>query len=268
MSVWGTDDMMNFHNTGPKHEGPFKITKKTKITALCGAGISAESGVPTYRGSGGLWNNIRIQELATPQGFLADPDRGWEFYGERRKNMAKCQPNPGHIALAELEKQGYDVFTITQNIDGLQHRAGSSKEKVIEIHGSLWRIKCSNISCDMEVFDNSDVPIDPSILECKICGSPLRPAVVFFQEMLDPRLMAEAERRTKETDLFIVIGTSGTVYPAAGFAQIAAAFDARVVEMNLVETPLSHVCDETLIGPSGETLPKLLHELTDGEFKF
>lgn len=266
MSVWGTDDLMHIYNTGSKTEWPFKITKNTKITALCGAGISAESGVPTYRGSGGLWNEIEVQKIATPHGFLSNPERGWEFYGERRKNMGKCKPNPGHEALAKLEQDGYDVFIITQNIDGLQHRAGSTK--LMEIHGSLWRIRCSNNSCRKEPQPNTDVPILQEHLKCDICGSWMRPDVVFFQEMLDPQLMAEAEIRTKESDLFFVIGTSGTVYPAAGFAQIAKAFGAVVIEFNLEGTPLSSISDESVLGPSGEKLPEFLSKHSDGEFKF
>ena len=241
---------------------PFKITKKTKITALCGAGISAESGVPTYRGSGGIWNEVEAMKIATPHGFLANPERGWQFYGERRKNMGGCKPNGGHEALARLEKDGYDVFIITQNIDGLQQRAGSTR--LIEIHGSLWRIKCSNGRCSKEPVHNRDIPIADDKLKCDICGSWMRPDVVFFQEMLDPHLMGIAEARAKDSDLFFVIGTSGTVYPAAGFAQIAKAFGAALIEFNLEETPLSLLCDETVLGPSGEALPKFLEKHTEG----
>ncbi|MCX6646376.1 MAG: NAD-dependent deacylase [bacterium] len=266
MNVWGTDGLAHFYNTEPMNDWPFKITKNTRITALCGAGISAESGVPTYRGSGGLWNEIEVQEIATSTGFLSNPERGWEFYHERRKNMGMCKPNPGHEALAKLEQDGYDIFIVTQNIDGLQQRAGSTK--LIEIHGSLWKIKCSNARCKKESQRNTDVPIAKENLKCDICGSWMRPDVVFFQEMLNPSLMIEAETRTRESDLFFVIGTSGTVYPAAGFAQIAKALGVPVIEFNIEETLLSDFNDETVLGPSGETLPKFLEKHTGGEFKF
>jgi NAD-dependent deacetylase len=266
MNDRGMDSLTRFYYGEPKNVWPFKITKSTKISALCGAGISAESGVPTYRGSGGLWNENEVLKIATPSGFLSNPERGWEFYGERRKNMGTCKPNPGHEALAKLESDGYNIFIITQNIDGLQQRAGSTR--LIEIHGSLWRIKCSNGRCRKEPQRNTDVPIPSENLKCDLCGAWMRPDVVFFQEMLNQSLMQEAELRTRDSDLFFVIGTSGTVYPAASFAQIANAVGVPVIEFNIEETPMSDFSDETVIGPSGETLPKFLEKHTGGAFKY
>jgi len=244
----------------------YRITKETKITILSGAGMSAESGIPTFRSSGGLWSDEKIRKLATPHGFLANPDKGWEFYDQRRGNMAKCGPNNGHLSLAQLEKQGYDVVVITQNIDRLHQKAGSTG--VIELHGTVWEIKCSNPGCSKVPFENREIPIGEYPPLCDICSSPLRPNVVFFEEMLDPKVMRDANERTHETDLFLVIGTSGIVYPAAGFAQVAKMAGAYVVEMNIEPTPLSVFCDETRLGPCGETLPELLREFTEGEFEF
>jgi len=244
---------------------PLRLRKDTKVTVLSGAGISAESGIPTFRGEDGLWQDENLVKIATPRGFLADPERGWRFYNERRSNMAACDPNPAHKAIAALERAGYDVVVITQNIDRLHQRAGSAR--VLELHGTVWSIKCSNSRCTSEPFENHDVPlkIDPPV--CEICGAYLRPNVVFFEEMLDPEVVAEADRRTKQSDIFLVVGTSGVVYPAAGFAQIARAFGAYLVELNIETTPLSYICDKTILGPCGQMLPELVSDLTGGEVR-
>ncbi len=246
--------------------GPFKLEKDSKITILSGAGISAESGIPTFRGEDGLWSDESLMQIATPRGFAADPARGWDFYNQRRINMSSCEPNAAHKALAKMEKAGYDVVVITQNIDGLHARSGSTK--VIELHGSVWEVKCSNPSCAMKPFENLDIPLEDIPLMCDICGSHLRPNVVFFEEMLDPVTIANADRRTKQTDLFLVIGTSGVVYPAAGFAQVARIAGAYIIELNIEETPLTPICDESRSGPCGETLPKLFSDLTAGDVEF
>ncbi len=252
-------------NDGPSGPGQIRLTKTTKITTLSGAGLSAESGIPTFRGTDGMWHNEELMKIATPHGFLANPQRSWEFYNERRGNMAKCDPNPAHFALAAMESAGYDIVNVTQNIDGLLAVAGC--KEILELHGSVWSIKCSNPACSSKPYENRDVPIVDIPLKCDVCGAVERPNVVFFEEMLDPSIVAKADVRTKETDVFLIIGTSGIVYPAAGFAQIAKAFGAYVIELNLEPTPLSMISDETITGPCGETLPKLLSTLTGGEVR-
>jgi len=261
MSVWGTEELMHEYNDEPDRSKPFKIRKNTRITVLSGAGISAESGIPTFRGSDGLWNDESLMQIATPHGFMADPERGWKFYNDRRVNMASCGPNPAHVALAELEKSGHDVVVITQNIDRFHQRAGSTR--VIELHGSIWSIKCTNDACKSVPFENTDVPLENIPLKCDVCGSYLRPDVVFFEEMLDPEVVGAADSRTKKTDLFLLIGTSGIVYPAAGFAHIAKVFGAYMIEFNTERTPLSTLCDRTVIGPAGENLPLVLEEMKE-----
>ncbi len=240
-----------------------KLTKSMKLSVLGGAGVSAECGIPTFRGADGLWADETILKIATPHGFIENPQRSWEFYNKRRGNMAVCDPNPAHYALAALENAGFDVSIITQNIDGLHALAGS--ENILEVHGTVWKIKCTDPHCLLPPFENRDVPMQETIPTCEICSSPLRPDVVFFGEMLDPMVVDAADRRSKESDIMLVIGTSGLIYPAAGFAQIAKMAGAYVIEMNLDTTPLTPICDETILGPCGETLPKLISDLTNGE---
>jgi NAD-dependent deacetylase len=265
MSVWGTEDLMSDDDSGEERKRNFRLTKDTKVSVLSGAGISAESGIPTFRGKDGLWSDESLVRIATPTGFAADPVRGWEFYNQRRANMASAQPNPAHKALAALERAGYDVVVITQNIDRLHQRAGSTR--VIELHGSVWDLRCSNPACTLEPFENLDIPIKEIPPLCERCGSFLRPDVVFFEEMLDTEDVEAADQRTKESDLFLVVGTSGVVVPAAFYAQIAHMHGALVIEFNIERTPLSPYCDRTVLGPCGETLPAVLLELSDGAIR-
>jgi NAD-dependent deacetylase len=265
MSVWGTEDLHQ-ESCDNNFCGPFKIRKDTKITVLSGAGISAESGIPTFRGPDGLWNDEEFACVATPHGFMENPKRGWEFYDARRVNMAQCNPNPAHKAFARLEEEGYDVVVITQNIDRLHQRAGS--KRVVELHGTVWEIRCSNPACESKPFENTEVPLKNIPPICEVCGEVLRPHVVFFEEMLDPVNIKAADKRSKESDIFFVVGTSGLVYPAAGFAQVALVYGSHLVELNLSPTPLSSMCDLCVLGPVGETLPKLLTEMTDGTVNF
>jgi NAD-dependent deacetylase len=230
---------------------------------LSGAGISAESGIPTFRGVGGLWNDDSLARIATPHGFAADPARGWRFYDERRQNMKKAEPNPAHAILAALEKAGYDVVVITQNIDRLHQRAGSTR--VIELHGTIWEFRCFDQFCRTAPFENHDVPLNEIPPLCGKCGSFLRPNVVFFEEQLDVADVQAADARTKVTDLFLVVGTSGIVYPAAAFAQIAGMCGAYVMEFNVERTPLSPFCDNSVLGQCGEMLPEVLARMTGGE---
>jgi NAD-dependent deacetylase len=264
MSVWGTESWESEETPSKKgREGlPDRITKDTVISVLSGAGISAESGIPTFRGENGMWNDPNLVRIATPSGFSEDPVRGWRFYDERRANMLKAQPNPAHIILAALEKAGYNIAIITQNIDRLHQRAGSTR--VIELHGTVWEFRCSNSSCRSAPVENHDVPLKSIPPLCDKCGEHLRPNVVFFEEMLDMDDIRAADDRTKITDLFLVIGTSGVVYPAAAYAQVARMCGAYVMEFNVESTPLSPYCDVSILGPCGETLPAAIARMTEG----
>jgi NAD-dependent deacetylase len=233
------------------------LRKADRVAILSGAGASAESGVPTFRASDGLWEDHRIEDVATPMGFQRDPELVWRFYNMRRAAVAKVHPNPGHVALAELEKRMPGRFAlITQNIDGLHQRAGS--KNVLELHGNLARTRCSGcgVTEDRGTEPLGDLPA------CPHCGTLLRPDVVWFHEPLPQDIWRKAERAASECDVLIVVGTSAVVYPAASIIPIAqAGNNAVVVECNLTQTDASGHADIGLYGPSGETLPRLIRML-------
>jgi NAD-dependent deacetylase len=231
------------------------------IVALTGAGISAESGVPTFRGPNGLWRNYSPEKLATPEAFARDPRLVWEWYDWRRGIIRQAQPNAGHLALAELERRkpsdgsaGRFGFTlITQNVDGLHDRAGS--RNLVKLHGDLWLAQCTGCGA---VEPNEDVPLRGDLPpRCK-CGAALRPAVVWFGESLPPEVWERAVAASAGSDVFLVVGTSAVVYPAAGLAEVARRAGARLVILNPEPTPLEPRADWVLRGNSGELLPRLL----------
>jgi NAD-dependent deacetylase len=226
------------------------------IAVLTGAGVSAESGVPTFRGgtSGkpGLWTQYRPEELATPSAFAHNPKLVWEWYDWRRSLIAEAKPNPGHYALAEIETRARNFTLITQNVDGLHELAGS--RNVLRLHGSIWILRC--LDCKREREDRR-VPLPELPPRCE-CGGMLRPGVVWFGEPLPSNIWQQAETAARQCDLFLLIGTSAVVYPAAGLAPIAKSAGARVVEINIAESGLSDTTDEFLQGPSGELLPRLM----------
>ncbi|HKO06010.1 MAG TPA: NAD-dependent deacylase [Candidatus Acidoferrales bacterium] len=228
------------------------LAEARSIAVLTGAGISAESGIPTFRGPGGLWNNRRPEDLATPEAFARDPKLAWGWYDWRRQRVAAAQPNPGHIALAELERSVPAFTLITQNVDGLHRAAGS--RNVIELHGSLWRLRC--VVCAREI-ENRDVPLPEIPPRCS-CGGLLRPGVVWFGEALPPDAIQHAARAAACCDLFLLCGTSAVVYPAASLPERALAAGAKVVEINIEPTPFSDVAHLSLRGKSGEALPRLV----------
>ena len=236
-----------------------------RVAALTGAGVSAESGVPTFRASDGLWEGHRIEEVATPEGWRRNPKLVWEFYNARRANVRTVSPNPGHVALAELERRFGENFTLaTQNVDGL-HRAAGSK-RVFEVHGSLHRTRCTGCG---EVTDRGLEPLSDAPA-CPACAAPLRPDIVWFGEMLPDDVWAEAQRAAFRCDVFLVIGTSAVVHPAAGLVHAAKrngandGLGATVIEVNLMRTEASHFADIGLYGKSGEILPRLLDLLARG----
>jgi NAD-dependent deacetylase len=228
------------------------LARAERLFVLTGAGISAESGIPTFRGDDGLWRSHRAEELATPYAFARDPELVWEFYDWRRGIISGKEPNAGHRALAELEKRVPAFALVTQNVDGLHRKAGS--ESLIEIHGSIWRVRCTGCGTESE---NYDVPIE-ILPKCRVCDGLLRPAVVWFGESLPQTALTQAFRAASECDLALVVGTSGIVQPAASLASEAKRAGATVIEVNLDETPNTGWVDIALLGKAGEILPRLL----------
>jgi NAD-dependent deacetylase len=225
------------------------------VCVLTGAGVSAESGVPTFRASDGLWEGHRIEDVATPDGFDRDPQLVWAFYNARRANVKVVQPNAGHRALVALEQRWGDRFTlVTQNVDGLHRAAGS--QNVLEIHGSLKRTRC--LSC-AEIKDRGLEPLGAAPL-CE-CGGFLRPDIVWFRESLPMDVWEAASIAAYECDVLLVVGTSAIVHPAASLIPIAKrgkAPGAKVIEINLTQTEASHHADVGLYGQSGQVLPRLV----------
>ncbi len=228
-----------------------------RVAVLTGAGVSAESGLATFRGAGGLWEGHRVEEVATPFAFARDPALVWRFYNARRANVKTVQPNAGHRALARLEEHlGPERFTlITQNVDGLHRTAGS--RRVLELHGALARVRCTRCSLNEERPDEEL----PELPKCPACGALLRPDIVWFHEALPEEIWLQAEAAVFDCQCFIVAGTSAVVYPAAGLIDVARDAGAKVIEVNLEETAASDRADVSLYGPSGQVLPRLLQRL-------
>jgi NAD-dependent deacetylase len=226
--------------------------KAESVAVLTGAGISAESGVPTFRGADGLWRKYKVTELATPEAFAENPELVWEFYNWRRELISGVACNPAHKALAELEKKVPHFTLITQNIDGLHLKAES--RNLIEIHGNIWKVRCTG--CGEIRLDRSlDMGRSP---RCKKCGGALRPHVVWFGEALDQDLLQQAVTASRSCNVMLVIGTSAVVQPAASLAFEAKAAGATVAEINLERTSQSDYMDFTLTGKAGQIVPKLI----------
>jgi NAD-dependent deacetylase len=228
------------------------LRRADRVAVLTGAGISAESGVPTFRGSDGLWRNIRPTELATPQAFARNPKLVWEFYNWRRGLLSRIQANPAHKALAELENMVPHLTLVTQNVDGLHSMAGS--KNVLEIHGNIWKLRCTR--CNEITLDLS-ADLGP-LPECGSCGGLLRPHVVWFGESLDPVLLRRSIEAARSCQVMLVLGTSAVVQPAASLAMEAKSTGAVVAEINIERTPHSHFMDYTLLGKAGNIMPLLL----------
>ncbi len=228
------------------------LTKKTKVVVLTGAGISAESGVPTFRGEDGLWKKFRPEELATFDAFMANPELVWEWYEYRRKIIEEIKPNPAHLALVEFQSYFEKFDLITQNVDGLHQRAGS--KNVVELHGNIRRNKCIKCDAKYETLEKTIQCIPP---KCQ-CGGNIRPDVVWFGEMLPQDAINYAFGVSADCDLFFSIGTSAVIHPAASLPLIAKRSDAYVVEVNVEPTEISRVVDESLLGKAGEIMPLLV----------
>ena len=228
-----------------------------RVVAFTGAGISAESGVPTFRGNDGIWSKFKPEELANLNAFMRNPELVWEWYSARKKIIAGIQPNPGHSALASMEQIFGHVAIITQNIDNLHRRAGSST--VFELHGNIERnycMKCGSPYRDEDVLQVSGAP------HCKRpgCGGLIRPDVVWFGEVLPEDEWNDSVRAIVSADIFLSIGTSGVVYPAASLPLLAKRHGVFLVEINPEPTALTERADEFLMGKSGEVLPALYEQ--------
>ena len=238
------------------------IKKSKRGVVLTGAGISAESGVPTFRGQDGLWKQYRPEELATLNAFLADPGLVWEWYNWRRELINKVKPNPGHYALCEFQNWFEDFTLITQNVDGLHRQAGL--EDILELHGNIHRNIC--VGCHRP--DDEVTEIDPAnIAVCKHCGEKLRPGVVWFGEMLPQGVIQESFKKSETADIFFSVGTSAIVHPAASLPVAAKQNGATLVEINPDRTPLTDLADYYFAAKSGELLPQLVtavNEQADG----
>ena len=221
------------------------------VVVLTGAGVSAESGIPTFRGPGGLWRQFRPEDLATLEAFGKDPKLVWEWYDWRRQLIAAAKPNPAHHALVHMEHLFPHFLLITQNIDGLHQRAGS--QRLVEFHGCIWRVRCL---AEGRVSENHQVPLPELLPRCP-CGSLLRPDVVWFGEPLPRAALTEAWSAAKGCDIFFSIGTSSFVQPAASLPIMAKEEGAFVVEINPAHTPATPLVDAYLQGPAGEILPNL-----------
>jgi NAD-dependent deacetylase len=238
------------------------IRRADAVVAITGAGMSAESGVPTFRGAEGLWRSFRPEELATPEAFARDPELVWSWYTWRRQRVAAATPNPGHLALARLESRLAGFQLVTQNVDGLHRQAGS--QSVLEVHGNIWRARCvaeAGLIVDQAALPETFARVVAAGERVEVprcaCGALLRPDVVWFGEPLDPGLVARATLAVEGCDVLLVIGTSAVVYPVAGWPSLARRRGALVVEVNVAQTPLTALCDVVLRGPSGQVLPAL-----------
>jgi NAD-dependent deacetylase len=229
-----------------------RLQRVEHVVALTGSGISAESGIPTFRGEEGLWKTYRAQDLATPQAFARDPGLVWEWYDWRRGLMSTKHPNEGHQVLAAWEEVFPQFALITQNIDGLHRTAGSGN--VLELHGNIWKLRCTR---EGTVIDNHEAPLASLPPLCPDCGAMLRPHVVWFGESLDPDVIGQAFSLSARCDLMFVVGTSSVVHPAASLPLAALEAGADVVEINPEPTPLTPHAAFSFRGRAGDVLPRI-----------
>ena len=249
------------------------LAEARQVVVLTGAGVSAESGVPTFRGPEGLWRSYRPEELATPQAFARDPRLVWEWYAWRRERVSACRPNAAHLALARAalaagarrSGAGRRVRLVTQNVDGVHAdaaRAATPGDPApalpLELHGSLWRVRCAGCARRAEHVGPIDSGSTDALPRCDRCSSLLRPDVVWFGEPLDPAVLAAAFRAAGEADVCLVVGTSAVVHPAAGIAYATAGAGGRVVEVNPEPTPITAFAAVSLRGKAAEVVPAIV----------
>ena len=228
-----------------------QLESAQRVVAFTGAGISEESGLATFRGEGGLWNGHRVEDVATPQAFKRDPKFVWDFYLERRKNVANAKPNAAHEVIAQWEKKFLFAGVVTQNIDGLHAAAGSTR--IQELHGSIWKARC----LDCSNVQRDQAATYEAIKSCERCGGALRPHIVWFGENLETEVMDTALSWMREADLVFVVGASGVVEPAASLVRSAKRFGAFIVEVNMEETALTSAADISVFGKSSEVFSRL-----------
>lgn len=249
------------------------LEQAERIVVLTGAGVSAESGIPTFRGNAGLWKSYRPEELATPGAFRRDPRLVWEWYAWRRSLVADCDPNSAHLALARLALADPGrTAIVTQNVDGLHHRAARIEAETageaspgdaypLEVHGAIHRDRCSGCG----VRDESPPPVDATSSEtlprCPECGNLMRPDVVWFGEALDPDVIGASMDAAAEADLCMVVGTSAVVHPAASVPEVTRRNGGRVLELNLEPTPVTSYADLSLLGEAGTLVPAVVESV-------
>jgi len=231
-----------------------RIKSAASVVFFTGAGISAESGIPIFRGKDGIWNKLKPEELANFDAFLRNPEMVWEWYQHRKQIIKESQPNKAHNAIAQMQQFLPEVIVVTQNIDNLHKRAGS--RIVYELHGNIERNYC--IKC--RTFYNGEIEFIDGIPKCK-CGGLIRPDIVWFGELLPKDEFSSSEKASENCDVFIVVGTSAVVYPAASLIFIAKERNAYIIEVNIESTEISHIADESYFGPAGEVLPDILGKI-------
>jgi NAD-dependent deacetylase len=231
-----------------------RVTDFESVVFFTGAGMSAESGVPTYRGKGGIWKDYDFEDYACQQAFDRDPARVWEFHNYRRDLVSRCAPNDGHALIARCEQRRPRVTVVTQNIDGLHQQAGS--KSVLELHGSLWRLRCD--ACGWRAESHA-APLEE--LRCPECGAWKRPDIVWFGDSLADEVLSWVDAALQSCDLLVSIGTSAVVYPAAQLPLVAKQAGATLVEVNPESTPLTPIFDQVMRGPATEMLGRMCEGL-------
>jgi NAD-dependent deacetylase len=232
-----------------------RFHSQSRITIVTGAGVSAASGIPTFRGPEGLWRNFKPEQLATPEAFHRDPKLVWEWYDWRRQIVASKKANAAHEVIATWSCRYPNFTLITQNVDGLHEQAGT--RNVIRFHGSIWEVSCWNRCLDSPArWVDRSVPFAEIPPDCPHCGGLVRPGVVWFGEPIDPNVLVQSERAA-DCDIFLTVGTSSVVYPAAALVHEAKRQGAYTVEINTDKTPASGLLDLALTGPAEEILPQL-----------
>lgn len=232
-----------------------RLQEADSVVFFTGAGISAESGIPTFRGKDGIWNKLRPEELANFDAFLRNPEMVWEWYSHRKQIIHESMPNNAHKAIAEMQDMFRNVTVITQNIDNFHRRAGS--RTVYELHGNIERNYC--IEC--KTFYNDELPMQGKIPKCTKCGGLIRPDIVWFGEYLPQDQFTAAEKAARECDVFFIVGTSAVVYPAASLIYIAGETGAFIVEVNIEETAISYLVNKAFYGEAGKILPSIKEAL-------
>jgi NAD-dependent deacetylase len=234
------------------------LARADRCVVLTGAGISAESGVPTFRGDGGLWKSYRAEDLATPRAFARDPRLVWEWYGWRREIVERCAPNAAHVALAAFASSRAGVLIATQNVDELHRAGGAPDSSLIELHGSLFRVRCTKCAWRSPHHDPIDATSVETLPTCDACGALARPDIVWFGESLDAAHIERAFGAAEAADVCLVVGTSAVVQPAASIATVTREAGGAVIEVNPVETPLTSIATVSIRGTAVGTVPLMV----------